>query len=514
MASSFREVLCIENVGKATPKVLAEHLVHGTEFSWRRLEVVFLYRALKSKHPLYAAVSVPRALKAACLAKNNSTFTGSKLKVLEWYAGGQKLRSARWILTSTGSRVSVIGTNHWATDLAVETDSSETTETEEDGVVECGFYDWSKIKVEGGEQFCYAAIDCGTGIQENVETKETVHCLLKKAVEAGVQRLVLKGSSIKNAEKAKALVARHPDFLGFSVGYHPDLTEAWKAEKLETMEELSKHPACVAIGECGLDLVRDKTNIEEQVKLFKIQVELACRIKKPLLVMERGAQSRVLDLLKDYQGRLPPVAIRSETPEKCDFNLYVQEGFYIVVTGRMFRQLSYNHSLFFLWLRSAKPWQRDYLLVASNAYNTEDNPLFVEKISQQDVERVAQHVTKSNYSDKAMHWFNESKSHKSKTTPLIIPVLAELLADGLGIPSVEFARVCLENSKRFFQVVKKAEAQKKEEVVREKGWEQTMFWLPLSVSLAAAYGSVRFVGQYFMTLHDWFGNFTETAIEM
>lgn len=180
----------------------------------------------------------------------------------------------------------------------------------------------------------------------------------------------------------------------------------------------------------------------------------------------------------------------------------------------MFRQLSYNHSLFFLWLRSAKPWQRDYLLVASNAYNTEDNPLFVEKISQQDVERVAQHVTKSNYSDKAMHWFNESKSHKSKTTPLVIPVLVELLADGLGIPYVEFARVCLENSKRFFQVVKKVEAQKKEEVVREKGWEQTMFWLPLSVSLAAAYGSVRFVGQYFMTLHDWYGNFTETAIEM
>ena len=114
--------------------------------------------------------------------------------MLQW-KDRSKFRGARWILFPNGTRSSVSGTKHWVTDLEADCDCCDHNSDESDGCKvahACGFLAWQKIQQKGGERFCYAAVDCGTGIQEKpgqgdkVDAEWDGHQLVEKAMEAGV----------------------------------------------------------------------------------------------------------------------------------------------------------------------------------------------------------------------------------------------------------------------------------------------------------------------------------------
>ena len=144
-------------------------------------------------------------------------------------------------------------------------------------------------------------------------------------------------------------------------------------------------------------------------------------------------------------------------------------------TGRMFSEASYNSS-FFTWLRTAKPWQLDYLLLASNAHDKGDYPHFVPKVLQQEFQCIVQKVNKASYSETAMAWFKENPRRRLKATPLFMPILIELIADGLNLPPAELANKCLENSRRFFQVADTPRKQEVQEGDRKVGWVWGWGW--------------------------------------
>ena len=68
----------------------------------------------------------------------------------------------------------------------------------------------------------------------------------------------------------------------FSVGIHP-----WYVDNLESQKEQliqkSKHPNCLAIGECGLDRLCG-TDLVIQKEVFEYQLDLAQRMDKPVIV--------------------------------------------------------------------------------------------------------------------------------------------------------------------------------------------------------------------------------------
>ena len=75
------------------------------------------------------------------------------------------------------------------------------------------------------------------------------------------------------------------------------------------MEEFSKHPKCIAIGECGLDYFRlpeDENEKEENVALqkevFISQIEFAKKVKKPLIVHVREASNDSRNILEKYEA--------------------------------------------------------------------------------------------------------------------------------------------------------------------------------------------------------------------
>ncbi|MBI2507007.1 MAG: TatD family hydrolase, partial [Candidatus Niyogibacteria bacterium] len=119
--------------------------------------------------------------------------------------------------------------------------------------------------------------------------------VIKRTLDGGVL-CVNVGTDLKMSESAIKL-AEHYDGFWATVGLHPtDLSEGFN---FEDYEKLAAHPKVVAIGECGFDYYR--TGPESRVKqeeIFREQILLAKKVKKPLMLHCRPSQNSAPSSLK------------------------------------------------------------------------------------------------------------------------------------------------------------------------------------------------------------------------
>lgn len=93
----------------------------------------------------------------------------------------------------------------------------------------------------------------------------------------------------------------------FSIGLHPwYLNEENIFEDFAELKRASSKSNVVAIGECGLDKVC-KTDWTLQENCFRMQIELAEQVQKPLIIHCVKAYPEVLGLLKKHRNRVPVV---------------------------------------------------------------------------------------------------------------------------------------------------------------------------------------------------------------
>lgn len=123
------------------------------------------------------------------------------------------------------------------------------------------------------------------------------------------------GTDYKESKKAVELAQVH-DNIWATVGFHP-VDNKEEVFEVENYEELAHHSKVVAIGECGLDYhhptedgYMDDDEKERQVSLFRRQIELAIRVRKPLMLHGRpskgsmDAYEDMLSVLGDYKERV------------------------------------------------------------------------------------------------------------------------------------------------------------------------------------------------------------------
>jgi len=91
----------------------------------------------------------------------------------------------------------------------------------------------------------------------------------------------------------------------YTLGCHPhfarDLLVSRNYRLLEQLLEKAGS-RCVAVGECGLDTSgKNKIGMADQLECFKMQVKLAMRMKKPLVLHIRGAEKEAIQALKEVK---------------------------------------------------------------------------------------------------------------------------------------------------------------------------------------------------------------------
>uniref|UniRef100_A0A1B6JW33 Deoxyribonuclease TATDN1 n=1 Tax=Homalodisca liturata TaxID=320908 RepID=A0A1B6JW33_9HEMI len=178
----------------------------------------------------------------------------------------------------------------------------------------------------------YILIDTGTNLT-NKKFGRDLESVVKRATDAGVQKMVVSGNSIKSSREALRLAHIYPGTLYSTAGVHPHDAKSWTEETLTELRELAACSECVAVGECGLDYNRDFSPADVQQQVFELQVKLACELKKPLFLHERNAHQDLIKILKKYSDSLPLMVIHSFTGSLAQAQTYVQMGIYIGITG-------------------------------------------------------------------------------------------------------------------------------------------------------------------------------------
>jgi TatD DNase family protein len=122
--------------------------------------------------------------------------------------------------------------------------------------------------------------------------------VLERAEAAGVGLLVSAGTSLEGSRETLALAERYPRVWA-AVGIHPESAGTADSEALDQLGVLLQHPRVVAVGEVGLDYVRNGVPRSVQIAAFQAQVRLACREGVPVVVHNREAHEDVERILRE-----------------------------------------------------------------------------------------------------------------------------------------------------------------------------------------------------------------------
>ncbi|UAL47485.1 TatD family hydrolase [Sutcliffiella horikoshii] len=132
--------------------------------------------------------------------------------------------------------------------------------------------------------------------------EEDLQEVIDRAQAEKVTNMVVVGFDRKTITRAIELVEKY-DFLYAAVGWHPvdaiDMTE----EDLAWIEDLASHEKVVAIGEMGLDYHWDKSPKEIQKEVFRKQIQLAKKVKLPIVIHNRDATADVVQILKEEDAK-------------------------------------------------------------------------------------------------------------------------------------------------------------------------------------------------------------------
>lgn len=192
-------------------------------------------------------------------------------------------------------------------------------------------------------QSAEVVVDIGINLTHKTMKKKWKQ-VIRRAVDVGVERILLTGTSIQCSRESLALASTWYKETGVknlwvTVGVHPHDAKSFTDETLKAMRDmLTTDPFAVAVGECGLDYNRNFSTKEDQIRAFREQVKLACELQLPLFVHEREAHDDLLRVLDQVQKdiscpQLPPIVVHCFTGNREEALTYIERGFYIGFTG-------------------------------------------------------------------------------------------------------------------------------------------------------------------------------------
>ena len=157
--------------------------------------------------------------------------------------------------------------------------------------------------------------------------------VLKRAIEAGVTRLICVGTDLVDSTKAVEFAQVH-DACYATIGIHPHEAKRFVNDKaaLVQFKELVKESKVVAIGECGLDYYYSHSEPRDQETILRFQLDLACEFNLPLSFHVREAYDNFWPIFDSYGGSLSGV-LHSFTDSAETLNNALERGLFIGVNG-------------------------------------------------------------------------------------------------------------------------------------------------------------------------------------
>ncbi len=171
--------------------------------------------------------------------------------------------------------------------------------------------------------------------------------VIRRAVEAGVTRMIAIGTNLETSRAALALADRHPE-VHATIGIHPNEVMDVPDDAVAQLEKMADHPKLAALGECGFDYhslpstqeaafanvtaaigttapgaesaaLADAEVKNRQAIFFQEQLDLAVKLGLNVVIHQRDSWKDTLHALRPYAGRLRGVfhCFSGDTEQAC-----------------------------------------------------------------------------------------------------------------------------------------------------------------------------------------------------
>ena len=159
--------------------------------------------------------------------------------------------------------------------------------------------------------------------------------VLRRAIDAGVTRIITIGTSIESSRRAVELAEKYSNIYA-AIGFHPSYVEQANEDVISPLRELATSKRVVAIGETGLDYhrlpsieaakqknvqvlsralqaqiedtveaqIHDGAYKSKQAELFQQQLDLAVELELNVVIHQRDAWEETIELLQPYSDKL------------------------------------------------------------------------------------------------------------------------------------------------------------------------------------------------------------------
>lgn len=164
--------------------------------------------------------------------------------------------------------------------------------------------------------------------------------VIKRAIEAGVEKIINTGTSIESSRKAVELSKKY-DNLYAIVGVHPHHSDKVKEGWINELREIAKNEKVVGVGEIGMDYYSYSSNgiVDPKIQksVFVEQIKLAHELSLPLQIHNRQAGEDVVKALKENKELLlsTPGMFHCFAGTREVLKSALQMGFYIGFDGNI-----------------------------------------------------------------------------------------------------------------------------------------------------------------------------------
>ncbi len=169
-----------------------------------------------------------------------------------------------------------------------------------------------------------------TDIHFHLELTDDIDNILKRAKDNNVKNFIISGCDLKGIQDGLEIINKY-DNVYLTIGFHPDEVDNFNNNSISYLKDLIKNNRkIIGIGEIGLDYYHNKDNKDKQIKMFKMQLDLAKELDLPVVIHSRDAYQDTYDILKEYNLK---TTIHCFSGSLENAKRYIDLGYFLGIGG-------------------------------------------------------------------------------------------------------------------------------------------------------------------------------------
>jgi TatD DNase family protein len=162
--------------------------------------------------------------------------------------------------------------------------------------------------------------------------ENSLDLIIIRANQAGIKSIITCGYDLESSIKGIKLSEKYSCVYA-SIGVHPHDSKNYDKNCEGKFTEIACNDKVIAIGEIGLDFHYNFSPKEKQYFAFEAQLELASKLKLPIIIHSRESNKEVLEVLYSWKDKLSGGVLHCFSGNIDDLKKVLDLGFYIGLDG-------------------------------------------------------------------------------------------------------------------------------------------------------------------------------------